>query len=143
MSQKHWRIAIMLDARAGDVTSLEAAMIDARERFGAAARQTPLRLGVLDRDPDLSFGMDDPMFATWRGVDGAVELTVADPAELPAICGKLEPILSELAEPGTLEVMAGPIFPMVPVRAGSTFLSMAFRRFPDTTCKRRLMAALR
>jgi hypothetical protein len=45
----------------------------------------------------------------------------------------LRPLLAEFADLASVEVMAGPIFSMLPARPGNAFLSLAFRRCPGTT----------
>lgn len=134
--QTHWRLALMFNAVDGDLARLEAGMKQARDPIRAAAGPHPVRMGIADRHPDLV--APDEIFnrmAHWRLVDGALEVTVANDrvADLPAICRALRPALAECADLSTVEIMAGPIFPMVPTRQGDAFLSLAFRRYPGTT----------
>jgi len=131
-----WRLAFMIDAPGGDLAALEAKL----EREGAALRrlagEAQVRLGVADRHPDLATQVrTDFDYSRWRDVDGAVEVTVAAArsAELPELTRRLGEVVGALAAPGTLEVMAGPMFQMVPPREGHTFLSLAFKRDPAIT----------
>jgi hypothetical protein len=134
--QTHWRLALMFNAPDGDLAGLEVGMEKAKGAIRTAAAPHPVRLGIADRDPDLYAG--DDVFdavADWRPVEGAVEVTVANDSvgNLAEISRSLQPLLAEFADLSTVEIMAGPIFPMVPDRQGTAFLSLAFRRYPGTT----------
>lgn len=124
---ENWRLAVMLDARGGDVPALEEGLKRVGNSIRAAARAKSVRLGVADLHPDLVTG--------GCRVDGAVEVTFpeAQLMDLSVFAAELRPLLENLAEPGSIEIMIGPMFSMVPVREGGTFLSLAFRRFPGTT----------
>lgn len=133
--QTHWRLAFMFDAAGGDLGLLEARLRQVRHRIDQAAGGNAVRAGVA-----LPGGIDGASLHTHetgglRTVDGAIEVTIANGGEgtVPAICRAMRPILDELAEPGSIEVMTGPMHFMVPVREGDAFLSLAFRRYPDTT----------
>jgi EthD domain-containing protein len=136
IEQTHWRLALMFDASDGDLARLEAAMQEAGEAIRAPVGAHGVRMGIADRHPDL-VAPDDSFarMAHWRLVDGALEVTlVNDQARaLPAIGRELRAVLAERLDLARLEVMAGPIFPMVPTRRGNAFLSLAFRRYPGTT----------
>lgn len=127
-----WRMAFMFDARDGAFEAMEEDLVRAANQIRRVAGNSHVRLGVADRLVDLA-GSDDT--ARFRSVDGAVEISVAAlrRTELPGIADALGKILGVFARAGSLEVMAGPFYPMVPVRDGSTFLSLAFRRDPATT----------
>lgn len=130
----HWRLAFMLDAPGGDLDGLEASLLRAGETFQRRAGDAHLRLGIADLHPDLG-ALRDRGDVKLRAVDGAVEVTLATArtGEIPEIAQAIGDILEALAEPGSLEVMTGPIFPIVPVRDGGAFLSLAFRRYPGLT----------
>lgn len=131
-----WRLAFMFDARDGDFGALEARLVASREAIRRLAGDGEVRLGVADRHPDLAApsgaGYD---IAHWRTVDGAVEITVgaARAGDLAGLSQSLGEVLQPLAVPGSVEVMTGPMFPMVTPRDGETFLSLAFKRDPATT----------
>ncbi len=129
--QTHWRLAVMFDAPGGDLAALEAALRQAKDAIRAAAGGHPVRIGVADRHPDLA-GVAE---AGQRTVDGAVEVTFPKDraGEVPDVCRALRPVIAGLTDLASVEVMAGPMYHMVPVRTGGTFLSLAFRRFPGTT----------
>jgi hypothetical protein len=131
---QHWRLAFMFDAREGDLGGLE----DGLRRSGAQVRRlagdAAVRLGVADRHPDLAV-LRQIGEVKLRGVDGVVEVSVAGSraAELPGVARALREALDDLAAPGSIETMAGPMFHMVPVRDGGAFISLAFKRFPGMT----------
>jgi hypothetical protein len=131
----HWRLALMFDAEQGD----HAAFAERLERAGpairAAAAGHPVRIGMADLHPDLGTRGDSYDVDAWRTVDGAIEVTLPDvkSGEMAEICRALRPILTGLINLSSIEIMAGPMFSMVPVRKGNTFLSLAFRRDPGVT----------
>jgi len=131
---EHWRLAFMLNAPGGDLDALEASLAGAGDAIRRAAGDAHVRTGVADRHPDLA-PLESRGEVKYRTVDGAVEITVdtARAGELPAVTSALRDIIGKLAAPGSVEVMAGPIFHMVPVSDGETFLSLAFRRDPATS----------
>lgn len=124
-----WRLALMFDALGNNLAALEENLKRVGDAIRTAARANPVRLGVADRHPDLVSGA--------RSVDGAVEVTFANARleEIVAISRALRPLVAGLAELSSIEIMTGPMFSMVPVRQGGTFLSLAFRRFPGTTSR--------
>jgi hypothetical protein len=132
-----WRMAFMFDARGGDQAALEAGLAKAAEAIRRAAGEAQVRLGVPDDSSAMNARQDGESYdiAAWRGVDGAVEITVADArsGDLTDIARSVHGIIAPLAAPGSVEVMAGPMFCMVPVRDGEAFLSLAFKRYPGTT----------
>jgi len=135
MTQTHWRLAFMFDAPGGDLDALAAALGNARARIEAAAQGNAVRLGVAiretgDVDAEDAHGMSD-----WRTVDGAIEVTVPNDSKdrIPEICKAMRPILDDLAELGSVEVMTGAMHHMVPVREGGVFLSLSFRRGAGTS----------
>ena len=132
-----WRMAFMFDARGGDHAVLEKGLAQAAESIRRLAGDAQVRLGVLDRSPELNTRGDNESFdvARWRGVDGAVEITVpeARAGALADIAASVGRVVAGLAEPGSIEVMAGPMFAMVPPRDGEAFLSLAFKRYPGIT----------
>lgn len=133
--QTHWRLAFMFDAPGGDLAALADSLRAARGRIEAAAGGNRVRTGVAypDGQPDTS--EHAPGGPVWRTVDGAIEVTIPNGGEgrVPAICEAMRPVLADLAAPGSVEVMTGAMHYMVPVQAGDAFLSLAFRRYPDTT----------
>lgn len=133
--QTHWRLAVMFDAPGGDLATLEANLKQAGDAIRAAAQGNHVRLGVADHHPEISGPTDTHDTAGWRTVDGALEITLPNEQmqAIPAICRALRPVIEGMADISTIEVMAGPMFPMVPMREGETFLSLAFRRDPSTT----------
>lgn len=130
--REDWRMAFMFDAREGQFERMENNLARAADEIRQLAKEAHVRIGVADRHTDVSSEYD---IEGSRGVDGAVEISVtaARKTELPAIAESLHKVLLGIAEPLSLEVMAGPFYPMVPVRDGATFLSLAFRRDPATT----------
>lgn len=131
-----WRMAFMFDAHHGAFESMEGNLVRIASEVRQLAGDAHVRLGVADRHPDL-FVEDKTGRGKIKGrsVDGAIEISVAASrrTELPEIARAVSKILVGIAEPASLEVMAGPYYPMVPVRDGGTFLSLAFRRDPATT----------
>jgi EthD domain len=124
----------MFDARNGRRELLESGLVQAAGIIGRLVGDAQLRIGVAD-NPDAGAGTEDNAVDQSRPVDGAVEVTVSSArvSLLPALTRSLIEPLGPLVEPGSVEVMAGPMFPMVSPRAGGTFLSLAFERFPGTT----------
>lgn len=125
----------MFDAPSGDVDALARALAEARGRIENAAQGNAVRMGVAiredgDENPETAHAMTD-----WRTVDGAIEVTIPNGGEaaVPEICREMRPILDDLAEPGSIEVMTGAMHHMVPVREGDAFLSLSFRRGVGTT----------
>jgi hypothetical protein len=129
-----WRLAFMFDAAGGDIAELEASLSRARDTFQRLAGEAHLRLGIADLDPSLG-ALRDRGEVKLKSVDGALEVTLAAArvGEIPKIAQGIGDILEAFAEPGSLEVMTGPIFSIVPVRDGGAFLSLAFRRYPGLT----------
>jgi hypothetical protein len=129
-----WRLAIMFDARAGDLSSLEASLGRSAQAIVNIVGDAHVRLGVADRHPDLDF-LRASATGKRRGVDAAVEVSVAASrtGELPHIARSLRDPIESLAAHSTTEIMSGPVFRIVPARDGSAFLSLAFRRYPGTT----------
>ncbi|KMS52018.1 hypothetical protein V474_02915 [Novosphingobium barchaimii LL02] len=133
--QTHWRLALMFNAPGADLVPFAAALRAGVEAIRHAADGCPVRIGVADRHPDLG-GKEPVVGAREAGeTDGAVEVSIpnARVRDLDAICAALRPLVEEIAEGGSMQVMTGPMFHMVPVRAGGLFLSLAFRRDPGTT----------
>ncbi len=130
-----WRMAFMFDALNGDLATLEQALKNAAGDIRKAAEDAPVRIGVADRHPDLETSHSDYETGDWRKVDGAIEITLRSDAvnKSSEISAALTPILQTLCIPATIEVMAGPVFSIVPVREGGAFLSLAFKRYPGTT----------
>lgn len=129
-----WRLAFMFDARdASD--ALDAQLARRAGEIRRLAGEAEVRLGVADRHPDLIQGSSDYDLTNWRTVDGAVEITLgaARAGDLSGLAQALREVLEPLAAPGSVEVMAGPVYPMVTPRDGEAFLSLAFRRDPTTT----------
>jgi EthD domain len=129
-----WRLAFMFDANNGDLSSLEENLKRRANRIVDAAGDAQVRIGMADMHPDLD-GLRQRDEIKLRTVDAAVEISIAAPrvSQLASIAGSLQEPLGGLWQPSTLEIMAGPIFPIVPVRNGGVFLSLAFRRYPGTT----------
>jgi len=131
-TQTHWRLAMMFDAPGGDIAAMEKGMVGASEVTREAAASHPVRLGVTDTLPE---GFATEILSNWRSVDGALEVTIPNDraGDAPAICRALKPLLEQFTDLATLEVMAGPIFYMLPVRHGTAFISLNFRRLPGRT----------
>lgn len=130
--QTHWRLALMFDGPEHDLAGLEQALKSASGAIRVAAGAHAVRIGIADHHPDLGGGDGGQNAANWRGVDGAIEVSIANEhiGKINDICQRLRLILSGFADIASVEVMAGPMFEMVPVRSGGTFLSLAFRRDP-------------
>ncbi len=130
--QTHWRLALMFDMPGHDLAALAKALV----RLGPVLRETapghPMRLGVADRHADLGETAARASGKGWADVDGAIEVSVANErtGEIAGICQSLRPVMEEFCNAASVHVMAGPMFQMVPVRPGCTFLSLAFRRDP-------------
>jgi hypothetical protein len=133
--QTHWRLALMFDARGGDMAALEKALGNARDTIEVAAGGNAVRLGVAMHNPEVDEREGAHDVANWRHVDGAVEVSVPNDhaASIPGICKAIAPILMPLVAERSIEAMAGPMHNMVPVQSGEAFLSLAFRRYPGTT----------
>jgi EthD domain len=133
--QTSWRLAFMFDAPGGDLAVLEQNLKAARNEIVDAAAGSAVRLGVAIRNDEPDASQESHDSGSWRTVDGAVEVTIANgrEGEAPAICRALRPILESLSAPGSLEVMTGAMHHMVPVRPGGAFLSLSFRRGPGTS----------
>jgi hypothetical protein len=125
-----WRLAVMFDAPGGELAAMGAALAAAEGALRACAAGAHVRVGVIDQHPDLAAAVGDYDLQSWRTVDAAVEVTVpqARAGGLRDIAKALAAILQPIAAPGSAEVMAGPMYPMVPQRDGECFLSLAFRR---------------
>ena len=107
-----WRLAVMFDARSGDLKALEEGLGGAQKAICGLVGDAHIRFGVADRDPSLAATVQtDPGAPSTRTVDGAVEVTIsADRAkELPQLARSLRDALEPLAAPGSIEVMAGPV----------------------------------
>jgi hypothetical protein len=130
----HWRLAFMFDAPGGDLSSLELNLKRSVERIVGIAGDAHVRLGVADTHPDLGF-LREYGGTKLRSVDAAVEVSVAASriGDLPRIAASLRDSIESLADRLSIEIMTGPVFPIVPVREGEAFLSLAFRRYPGTT----------
>lgn len=133
--QTHWRLAVMFDGPGRDHTALAAVLAKAGPAIRAAAGGHSVRIGVVDEASLTAVREDAYDEAAWRTVDGAVEVSVPNAAagEIPALCKALSAVVTPLAAPDSIQVMAGPMHFMVPVRPGNGFLSLSFRRFPGTT----------
>ena len=121
----------MVDAADGDLDTLEKALVDDAAEMRRLIGDASLRLGIVDRSPEYGEGGGSAS----RTVDAAVEVTLAASRAtgLPEVARPLFAVIGSLAEPGSVEVMAGPMFPMVPQRDGGSILSLAFSRYPGTT----------
>lgn len=133
--QTHWRLALMFDAPDHDLPALERELVRSGGALRAAAAGHHIRMGVADRHADLGEQAARHSENGWAGVDGAIEISIANDRtdEIPDICRELRPILAGFCDIESVDVMAGPMFHMVPVRPGGTFLSLAFRRNPAIT----------
>jgi hypothetical protein len=129
----HWRLAVMFDGRY-DLASLEADLRRTTKRLVEIAGDAHLRMGVADMHSDLDFLRTQDGIKR-RTVDAAVEVTVANSRteELPRIAGLLRDPIANVAADSSVEIMAGPVFSIVPARDGEVFLSLAFQRYPGTT----------
>ena len=136
VTQTHWRLAVMFDAPEHDLERLEPLLRAAEGALRSAAPGGGIRTGVAERRLDYSEHPDiEDVLVNWRSVDAAIEVTVpnARAPELPAIAAALRSPLADLAAPGSIEVMTGPINAIVPARRGDAFLSLAFHRRPYQT----------
>jgi hypothetical protein len=131
-----WRLALMFDAPPGGFASLESNLKQSVAGLVGIVGEGHVRLGVADMHPDLKF-LRDHENKKVRSVDAAVEVSVPSSriTELSRIAGALRSSIGELAALSSIEIMAGPVFPIVPVREGGVFLSLAFKRYPGTTSK--------
>jgi len=137
-SDQMWRMAFVFDAAGGDLDRFrdEFARLDVGRL--ALPADVRLRTGVVDHDPAFGNAPEtDHDTAIGRTLDAAIELTFpgAQLHALVACAPQLAGIIGALAAPGSVEVMAGPMFAMVPQREGDTILSLAFVRYPGTTSK--------
>ena len=123
----------MMDAVAGETDKVENALVEGAAEMRTLIGEASLRLGIVDRSPE--YGDGDGGGSASRTVDAAVEVTLAASRAtgLPEVARSLFAVIGSLAEPGSVEVMAGPMFPMVPQRDGGSILSLAFSRYPGTT----------
>jgi hypothetical protein len=130
-----WRMAFMFDAQGGNLSALEEGLVRSTDAIRRLTGDGHLRIGVADNPDPGARTETDYAVDQWRKVDGAVEITVAAvrAGDLAALSKSLREPLTTLVEPSSVEVMAGPMFPMVTPRVGETFLSLAFKRFPGTT----------
>lgn len=130
----YWRLAVIFDAPGGDRDRLARNLVNADAAIRAAARGAAVRFGIGEHwQNDVAAEGHD--FSGWRTNDGAVEVTVgaAQADELPAIAAALRPALAPIIDLASAEIMAGPVYAMVPARLGECVLSLSFRRDPDTT----------
>lgn len=131
-----WRMAFMFDAPSGEAGVLEEQLVRSGTTIRRLAGDAEVRLGVADRHPDLSAPSESGYdYENWRTVDGAVEITVgaSRAGDFGGLSQALRDVLLPLAAPGSVEVMTGPMYPMVTPRDGEAFLSLAFKRDPATT----------
>ncbi len=128
--QSHWRLALMFDAPEHDLAVLASALSLSGEAIRHAALGHHVRMGIADRHADLGDFSARTAAKGWADVDGAIEISIANQSkgEIPRICRALQPLMAGFCDLATVDVMAGPMHHMVPVRAGDTFLSLAFRR---------------
>ena len=133
--QTHWRLALMFDAPGHDLAALADALSRTGNAIRIAASGHQVRMGIADRHADLGDFSARTAAKGWADVDGAIEVSVANECkvEIPAICRALRQQMADFCELSTVDVMAGPMHHMVPVRIGDTFLSLAFRRDPAIT----------
>ena len=126
----HWRLALMFDAPARNLPKLEAELAKAAAAIRAVAASHPVRLGVADHHPDLAPADGAYDVSGWRSVDGAIEVTFTSAAldQITQVCRALRPIVETFTDMASVDIMTGPMFQMVPVLRGGTFLSLAFRR---------------
>ena len=101
--QTHWRLAFMFDALDGDLDRLAAGLAAARGAILTAAAGHGVRFGTVIPVEDDNHGSAAHESSVWTTGDGAIA------------------------------VMAGATHFMVPIKAGNTFLSLAFRRYPGTS----------
>lgn len=133
--QTLWRLALMFDAPGNDLVVLEQSLVKAGDSIRKVALGNPVRMGIADRHLDLGEWALRNADKGWADVDGAIEITTpAQPGDVVAgICRNLRPIMASFCDLASVAVMTGPVFSMVPVRTGRTFLSLAFRRDPALT----------
>jgi hypothetical protein len=129
-----WRLAFMFDARDGDLSRLESMLRRSTEEIVQSVGDAKVRLGVVDSHPDVTF-MRQREPGVMRSVDGAIEINVAASraSDLPNIAQSLRDTVKTVSSDGSLEILTGPVFSIVPVREGEVFLSLAFRRDSRTT----------
>ena len=125
----------MFDVPGHDLAELAMALVRSGEAIRTAGSGHHVRMGVADRHADLGEWAVRDDNKGWADVDGAIEITITNDRKdtIPGICRALRPVMEEFCDPGAVPVMTGPMHHMVPVRAGDTFLSLAFRRDPTLT----------
>lgn len=130
-----WRMAFVFDAADGDLDRLRHALARLDAMLPALPGEVRLRTGVVDHSPEFGNAPEgDHDTAIGRTLDAAIELTFPA-AQLDAVveyAPNLANTIGALAAPASVEVMAGPMFAMVPQRDGDTILSLAFVRYPGT-----------
>lgn len=133
--QTHWRLAVMFDTPGHHLDALADALRQSGNTLRAAAMGQPFRMGVADRHPALGAFALRGEGKGWADVDGAIEVSIPNDRvnDIPDICRALRPVIADLCVPASIDIMAGPMFHMVPVRRGNTFLALAFRRDPAIT----------
>ena len=132
----HWRLAFMFDAAGGDRAELGRKLTAASATIQTVANGGSVRFGVAEHFMNEGEDRDGHEFSAWRRNDGAIEITVpaSEADRLPDIAAAMRPVLEPLAAPDSVEVMAGPVYFMVPTRpGGKSVLSLAFKRDPATT----------
>jgi EthD domain len=130
----YWRAAFIFDASDGDREALARNLGRVEASLRGAVARGSVRLGVAEHF--LSGGEEGSHdYRGWRRNDGAIEVTVGtvDAGQLPQTAKVLREILEPFTDVATVEVMAGPVYFMVPPRLGTTFLSLSFKRDPATT----------
>ena len=131
-----WRMAFVFDAADSDLDWLRDELVRLDAILPALPGNVRLRKGVVDHSPEFGSAPEtDHDTAIGRTLDAAIELTFPA-AQLNAVLDRapqLAGAVGPLAAPGSIEVMAGPMFAMVPQRDGDTILSLAFSRYPGTT----------
>lgn len=130
----YWRLAIIFDAIGRDRGTMEAALTAAMPALRAIVGGAGLRVCVAEHfNADGGGGGAD--FSTWRENDGAIEITVGAElaGALPEMAAKVRTVFAGIADPLTIEGMAGPCYFMVPARQGDMVLSLSFRRDPATS----------
>jgi hypothetical protein len=133
-----WRMAFVFDAADGDQDRLRDEVAQLGARLPALPDEVRLRAGVVDHSPEFSNAPEgDHDTAIGRTLDAAIELTfpAAGLDAMVACAPQVAGVIETIAAPGSIEVMAGPMFAMVPQRDGDTILSLAFVRYPGTTSK--------
>lgn len=130
----YWRLAVIFDAPGHDREALAHKLSAADGAIRKAAGGAAVRYAVSEHFMN-DMVIEGHAFAGWATNDGAVEVTVSahQADDLPEIAAALRPVLEPMIDLASTQVMAGPVYAMVPARLGDCILSLSFLRDPATT----------